>query len=218
MDRLFELDCDLFRAIHGALFGTVWETVLWAFQLAGRWQGMVPLLAVIVGLAPRGRRAQVGFRVIASLLIAAGVGQALKRTVHAPRPASLLKADMNPGFWEKPGDDGDYARHGYSWPSGHTTAVFAVAAAVLALGAQWRAVVPLFVLAALTGLGRIALGAHFPSDVLAGALVGSLAAYLAARPLARVEAAWLRRGSAVPLVGPAPIPVSAPAPAPGPST
>jgi undecaprenyl-diphosphatase len=58
-----------------------------------------------------------------------------------------------------------------SFPSGHATTAFATAV-VLAAWYPRQAVV--FVgLAALVGLSRILLGAHFPSDVLAGALLGS---------------------------------------------
>lgn len=58
-----------------------------------------------------------------------------------------------------------------SFPSGHATTAFATAV-VLAAWYPRQAVV--FVgLAVLVGLSRILLGAHFPSDVLAGALLGS---------------------------------------------
>lgn len=60
------------------------------------------------------------------------------------------------------------------FPSDHATAAFAIACAVMlrdrALG------LPLLVLAALVSAGRVALGLHYPSDVLAGALLGALAA------------------------------------------
>ncbi len=57
-----------------------------------------------------------------------------------------------------------------SFPSGHATTAFA-AALVLALWyPRWAGV---FVgLAVLVGLSRVVLGSHFPSDVLAGALLG----------------------------------------------
>lgn len=58
-----------------------------------------------------------------------------------------------------------------SFPSGHATTAFA-AAVVLAMWYPRGAGV--FVgLAVLAGLSRVMLGAHFPSDVLAGALLGS---------------------------------------------
>lgn len=64
-----------------------------------------------------------------------------------------------------------------SFPSGHTSAAFAFALAVVRAGPKpWRKVkVTVVVLAVLMGLSRLYVGAHYPSDVLAGLLVGSLA-------------------------------------------
>jgi membrane-associated phospholipid phosphatase len=66
-----------------------------------------------------------------------------------------------------------------SFPSGHATTAFA-AAVVLAFlyPRQTRAFLGL---AVLVGLSRVVLGAHFPSDVLAGATLGTGFALAAAR-------------------------------------
>ena len=57
-----------------------------------------------------------------------------------------------------------------SFPSGHTVTAFTVALALGWFMPRWRW--PLLAVAALVGISRIAVGAHFPSDVLAGALLG----------------------------------------------
>ena len=62
----------------------------------------------------------------------------------------------------------------YSFPSGHTSASFAAATAIYAIDRRWGAAA--YVLAALIGFSRLYLGVHFPTDVLAGAVVGILAA------------------------------------------
>ena len=66
-----------------------------------------------------------------------------------------------------------------SFPSGHTCAAFAFAGGVWR-GAprRWMGWTAL-VLAVLMGLSRLYVGVHYPSDVLAGALVGALSALVA---------------------------------------
>lgn len=63
-----------------------------------------------------------------------------------------------------------------SWPSGHTTSVFAFAMAVgMAVPAlRW----PLLALATLIGFSRMVLGMHYLGDVIMGATVGTLGAVL----------------------------------------
>lgn len=57
-----------------------------------------------------------------------------------------------------------------SFPSGHTTAVFALAAAMHQL--YGKKVLWVYLFAAWIGVSRVFCGAHFPIDVLAGVAVG----------------------------------------------
>ena len=59
-----------------------------------------------------------------------------------------------------------------SFPSGHTTTIFAVAMYLVILFPKFR--FPLFALALLFASGRVLANDHFISDVLAGVLVGTL--------------------------------------------
>lgn len=67
-----------------------------------------------------------------------------------------------------------------SFPSDHATAAFAIAFAVLAFSR--RGGLAFLAAATLIGVSRIGLGMHYPSDVLAGAAVGWLAAMLVTHP------------------------------------
>lgn len=60
----------------------------------------------------------------------------------------------------------------YSFPSGHTATAFA-AAVVIVYGSPGVGLLSLL-FAALIGFGRMATGVHYPTDVLAGALLGGL--------------------------------------------
>lgn len=73
--------------------------------------------------------------------------------------------------------------HGFSFPSNHATNMFAAATAGTA--AQPALALPLFAFAATVAYSRVYVGVHFPSDVLAGALLGSLLGWLVALALRR---------------------------------
>src|SRR5437867_2810320 len=84
--------------------------------------------------------------------------------------------------------------HDPSFPSDHASAAFAIAFAVLLFD---RLAGALFLIAAVVvGFGRIVIGAHYPADVLAGALVGLAVALLLAHPARRlieVPVRWVER-------------------------
>jgi membrane-associated phospholipid phosphatase len=117
-------------------------------------------------------------------------------------PFAVLFARMGKGFLVSPRPaavvDNHHMRivgevlHNVSMPSGHTTTAFAVAAAIffalppsVRRGHRW-----LLLLAAGTGLSRIAVGAHWPGDVAVGICLGLLAGLLGNMLLAKVPTHW----------------------------
>lgn len=66
-----------------------------------------------------------------------------------------------------------------SFPSDHSTAAFAIAAAVVMLDPVAGAV--FLVLAVLIAIGRVIVGEHYPGDALMGAAVGTVAALVVVR-------------------------------------
>lgn len=87
-----------------------------------------------------------------------------KLTIGRARPKLLDEAGV---YGVSPFSlDHDYQ----SLPSGHATTLFALAAALGCLAPRWRT--PLYLLASLLAVSRTAVGAHYPSDLVGGAMVG----------------------------------------------
>lgn len=78
-----------------------------------------------------------------------------------------------------------------SFPSGHTTAAFATMTPAFILGkpkVKWAAVI----FAVLMGIARIYLVVHYPSDVLAGMIVGIFAGCIAVLIAQKLPRKWYR--------------------------
>ncbi len=66
----------------------------------------------------------------------------------------------------------------YSFPSGHTSDAFATATSLSLAFPKWYVITPSFLWACSVGYSRMDLGVHYPSDVLAGAIVGAGSAFV----------------------------------------
>ena len=86
-----------------------------------------------------------------------------------------------------------------SFPSGHAVTAFAMAVGLGALAPKLRW--PLLALAALVAASRVMIGAHYLSDVLAGAGLGFAAAVLVRRAFAARGIVFRRRDGGLRLRG-----------------
>lgn len=79
----------------------------------------------------------------------------------------------------------------WSFPSGHTAASFTAASALYAGGTRlWM---PAAVLSLLIAFSRMYLYVHYPSDVLAGLILGTCLGFVGKRMLSWLEGRWSRR-------------------------
>jgi undecaprenyl-diphosphatase len=91
----------------------------------------------------------------------------LKYTFQRSRPYLVT-----PGLTKVSGGGGP------SFPSGHTSVAFATATSLTLAYPKWYVAVPAYAWAASVGYSRMYLGVHYPSDVLAGAVIGAGSAWL----------------------------------------
>ncbi len=62
---------------------------------------------------------------------------------------------------------------GYSFPSNHTGGAFTLATSLSLEYPKWYIIAPSYIWASAVGFSRLQLGVHYPSDVIAGAVIGS---------------------------------------------
>src|SRR5690349_4580433 len=163
-----EVDWSILHTLNGFLYrhdGV--EDPLLAFIEASEVLFVATLLLVFI--AARGpnlaawRRASVAAVLSAGLALA--IGKAISEVVDRARP-----------FAADPGQVHLFSHHAPDpgFPSDHATAAFAIAVAILLRKRGWG--IATLVIAAVLSVGRVAIGVHYPSDVLAGAALGSAAA------------------------------------------
>ena len=88
----------------------------------------------------------------------------------------------------------DIAAQGYSFPSGHSTNAATLFCSMAAgLRKRWMTVVAIAI-PLLTGISRFVVGAHYPTDVLAGWLLGVLSVLIVRELQKRVRNTLLRYG------------------------
>ena len=128
----------------------------------------LPILLLVIGIVIK--RAQIknsAILLLSSVTISSLISLVLKYVIDRPRPFDSYD------FIEKISSGGSP-----SFPSGHTTEAFAVAVALCIAYPRWYIITPALLWAIAVGYSRMSLGVHYPSDVLAGIIVGVLSVYL----------------------------------------
>jgi undecaprenyl-diphosphatase len=167
------IDLHAFFAVYRGEHGAWWPAMVALTVVGSGWSTLA-----LVPMAWHGRTRRFACALIAAIAVQAVLVWGMKRAVGRVRPWIALALPPPIG-----------APHDASFPSGHAAGSFCVAAFVaLALPAArpgsprlGRAVALVAaIIAALVGVSRVYLGAHFPGDVLAGALLGTAVGMIAA--------------------------------------
>src|ERR1017187_8734271 len=123
------------------------------------YEPILALFSVLLFFVDR-QNAKLALEVLIAFVIADAVVLVLNGVYFRPRPYETLSNVLLPA-----GLGG-----GSSFPSGHATKAFAVAA-VVAL--QWgKKAVPIVLISCGVALSRVIIGVHYPIDVMAGAVLG----------------------------------------------
>lgn len=143
------------RHFHNIVTDGVFPIITYLGELGAVWV----FLAVILLFFPKTKRC--GSLMLLSMLATFLVGEVfLKNVVDRPRPFQTYPGAVQlliqePSSW--------------SFPSGHSSSSFAAATVVFAYSRRWGT-------AALIAFSRMFLFVHYPTDVLAGAVLGALCA------------------------------------------
>jgi undecaprenyl-diphosphatase len=163
------LDWSLFHAINGGVATHDWiedpvtllaapAVAFFAIATAGLWLLARPYGDTKWKLASLSALVSAAAAMLANQVITHAIWERPRPyTTHPASDHLLASASADPSF-----------------PSDHAAAAFAIAFAVLAFSR--RGGIAFLGAATLVGLSRIGLGMHYPGDVLAGAVVGWLAA------------------------------------------
>jgi undecaprenyl-diphosphatase len=164
---MHDLDMHAFVATYGGAHGSWGRTMIALTRLGSGWSALV--LLALVGWPPARRFASA----LSLAILAQGTCVwAIKLVVGRVRPWIAMGLPAPPG-----------APHDGSFPSGHAAGSFCVAAFLFVVlpatsfastGTRVLVTTLAIILAALIAVSRVYLGAHFPSDVVAGAMLGTL--------------------------------------------
>ncbi len=141
------------------------EAMGWLSYLGKGWIQAIPcLLLMMAGLFVKkdAQMEEAGRKSIYAIAIAGILVQTVKHLIGRPRPRVMDMVGLSLGPSFENGFD--------SFPSGHATSAFALAATLTAFYPKMR--YPLYAYSILVSFSRIYLNAHFISDVFAGIVLG----------------------------------------------
>ncbi len=156
-------EIDILNAIHGALNSTAMDYLALAFEYVFK----IGIIWIVIGLLlmrnPCDRK--FGATLIFAMILEFIIVYCLKFAVDRPRPFVTYEIDALIN-----------AFNSTSFPSGHTAQLFCAATVIGIFRRKYAA--PMFILAIMVAVSRMYLYAHYPTDVLAGAVIGIVVAFV----------------------------------------
>ena len=164
-----------------SIMNPILNSIMTVITHMGDTPGIIWFVIGIILLIPKKTR-KLGVLLFAGLAISSVINNlALKELIQRPRPYNIdAEVWKNAGYtyvWP------DLIKKSSSWsfPSGHTSTSIGAAFALL-LGCKNKKLgigIPVFILSLLIGFSRIYVHVHYPTDVIAGAVVGLIGGVIA---------------------------------------
>jgi undecaprenyl-diphosphatase len=168
LNTILDLDKKLFFVINNGWSNPFNDIIFAGLTLLGSDYVIIPLVAAIFYFSDRKSFKSNFILLITSLIIGGILVHILKELVDSPRPLGGMEELIKEGkvhinvIFEP--------LLMASFPSGHSQTIFTAATV---LGYIYKRYVYLFFLIAfLSGISRVYVGAHYPLDVLAGGIIG----------------------------------------------
>ncbi len=166
MNYISVFDMRIFRAVNGSFTSPFLDALMPYVTDKSNFLGVIIVAAALILVFGR-RQDRVGLLLLVAVVATSDTAcNGLKHLIGRVRPCHALD-----GVRLLVGCGGSY-----SMPSGHSTNIFA---AMVFLSLRYRKFFPAFLTVAfLVAYSRVYVGVHYPGDILAGAMLGSLVAFV----------------------------------------
>lgn len=185
-DQLSQLDQQLFFAVNNGLSNPFFDWIMPMLRNRYFW---IPLYLFLVIFFVVNYK-KTGIIITACLLITFGISDYSASSIIKPaferlRPCNdpVLKTQINTRI---------ACGSGFSMPSSHAANHFAIAVFLISVFyRRWKPILPLALAwAAAISFAQVYVGVHYPFDVLAGGILGSIIGYLVATIFKATQAKW----------------------------
>ncbi len=119
-------------------------------------------LFTVGGISGNRTMFQNGIKSGMAISVSSSLATILKYVVNRHRPYETYSDIQRPSSYHTP-----------SFPSGHTTSAFCTATSLSLMYPKWYVIVPSYSWATCVAYSRMHLGMHYPTDVIAGAILGA---------------------------------------------
>lgn len=164
LNNLITIDHYLFQLINSFAFRWLWLDAIGIFFAKSLVYLMVVILFFFLLKSMKNWK-MVSIALISALIARFVITGSIR--LFRPRPRPFINSDINL-LISKVNEQ--------SFPSGHASFAFGVATVVYLYNKKWG--ILFFVLATLVSIARVFAGVHWPSDIIAGAIIGIFSGWL----------------------------------------